>query len=103
MIMLPKGDLYEKSLSGVQEVLARSGHAIVITDSHDFAFHYPEKPDQIRPALPVDDTIFVDTDLKLLTPILFNVVNQLFAYYVTTAKGNNVDQPRNLAKSVTVE
>lgn len=103
MIMLPKGDLYDKSLSGVQEVLARSGHAIVITDCRDFAYHYPEKPDEIRPALPVDDCIFVDTKLKLFTPILFNVVNQLFAYYVTIAKGHNVDQPRNLAKSVTVE
>ena len=90
MIMLPTGDLYDKSLSGVEEVLARGGHAIVVTNSKDFS-------------LPVNDIIYVDTSLDLLTPILFNVVNQLFAYYVTTAKGYNVDQPRNLAKSVTVE
>ena len=101
MIMLPKGDLYDKSLSGVQEVLARGGHAIVVTDSRDFAFHDGSK--ELNPALPVDDVIFVETDLELLTPILFNVINQLFAYYVTTARGHNVDQPRNLAKSVTVE
>lgn len=98
MVMLPTGDLYEKSLSGVQEVLARNGHAVVITNSREFAFGNDDQP-----ALPVDDVIFVDTELQLLTPILFNVASQLFAYYVTTAKGNNVDQPRNLAKSVTVE
>ena len=53
--------------------------------------------------LPVEEVIRVDTELKHLTPILFNVISQLFAYYMTVAKGYNVDQPRNLAKSVTVE
>jgi glucosamine--fructose-6-phosphate aminotransferase (isomerizing) len=90
MIMLPTGELYDKSLSGVQEVLARGGHAIVVTDGNQLD-------------LPVEHIIQVQTKLKIFTPILFNIVNQLFAYYVTTAKGNNVDQPRNLAKSVTVE
>ncbi len=89
-ILLPKDDLYDKSISGVQEVLARGGHIIVVTDSTDFS-------------LPVENTIFITTKLKLLTPILMNLVSQLFAYYITTAKGLNVDQPRNLAKSVTVE
>lgn len=88
-ILLPTGDLYDKSVSGIQEVLARGGHAVVVTN---------QKLD-----LPVESVIQVDTKLNLLTPILFNVVNQLFAYYVAVAKGNNVDQPRNLAKSVTVE
>ena len=89
-ILLPKDGLYDKSISGVQEVLARGGHIIVVTDSTDFS-------------LPVENTIFITTKLKLLTPILMNLVSQLFAYYITTAKGLNVDQPRNLAKSVTVE
>lgn len=89
MVMLPSGALYDKSVSGIQEVLARGGHVIVITD---------KKPD-----LPVENIVEIHTDLHLLTPFLFNIVNQLFAYYVTTAKGYNVDQPRNLAKSVTVE
>ena len=87
--LLPSGDLYEKSLSGIQEVLARGGHVIAVTDQ--------------KLELPVESVIQIDTHLKLLTPILFNIINQLFAYYIAIAKGNDVDQPRNLAKSVTVE
>ncbi|MBQ7802625.1 glutamine--fructose-6-phosphate transaminase (isomerizing) [Candidatus Saccharibacteria bacterium] len=90
LVLLPKDDLYEKSLSGIQEVLARGGHIVVVTNAEDFS-------------LPVENVVKITTDLKLLTPLLMNVVSQLFAYYVTTAKGFNVDQPRNLAKSVTVE
>lgn len=87
--MLQSGFLYEKSVSGIQEVLARSGHVVVFTDT-DFD-------------LPVESVIKIQTSLKILTPLLFNLLNQLFAYYMAIAKGNNVDQPRNLAKSVTVE
>ena len=90
VIMLPKGELYEKSISGVQEVLARGGHIIVITDNQDFD-------------LPVEEVIHIDSKIKIFTPLLFNLASQLLAYYVSVAKGNNVDQPRNLAKSVTVE
>ncbi|MBR5389223.1 glutamine--fructose-6-phosphate transaminase (isomerizing) [Candidatus Saccharibacteria bacterium] len=89
-VLLPKDNLYDKSISGVQEVLARGGHVVVITNSAEFS-------------LPVDNVIKITTSLKLLAPILMNLVSQLFAYYITTAKGFNVDQPRNLAKSVTVE
>lgn len=89
-VLLPRDALYEKSLSGVQEVLARGGHIVVVTNSSDFT-------------LPVENVVKITTKLKLLTPILMNLVSQLFAYYITTAKGLNVDQPRNLAKSVTVE
>ena len=89
IIMLQSGFLYEKSVSGIQEVLARSGHVVVFTDT-DFD-------------LPVESVIKIQTSLKILTPLLFNLLNQLFAYYMAIAKGNNVDQPRNLAKSVTVE
>ncbi len=89
-VLLPKDALYEKSLSGIQEVLARGGHIAVVTDADDFS-------------LPVDNIVKITTNLRLLTPLLMNVVSQLFAYYMTVAKGYNVDQPRNLAKSVTVE
>lgn len=89
-VLVPDDDLYEKSLSGIQEVLARGGHVIAVTNHPDFN-------------LPVEAVIKIPTKLKLLTPILMNVVSQLFAYYVTVAKDYNVDQPRNLAKSVTVE
>lgn len=89
MIMLPSGELYDKSISGIQEVLARGGHPIVVTDR--------------ELDLDVEDVVIITTKLKIFTPLLFNIVNQLFAYYITVAKGYDVDQPRNLAKSVTVE
>ena len=89
VVMLQSGFLYEKSISGIQEVLARGGHVVIFTDTDV--------------DLPVDAVIRIKTDFKILTPILFNLLNQLFAYHVAVAKGNNVDQPRNLAKSVTVE
>lgn len=89
-VLLPKDVLYDKAISGIQEVLARGGHVVVVTDSDKFD-------------LPVENVVKITTDLKIFTPILMNLVAQLFAYYITTAKGLNVDQPRNLAKSVTVE
>ena len=88
--LLPKGALYDKAVSNVQEVLARGGHVITITNEDSFD-------------LPVENVVKITTSLKILTPILMNLILQLFAYYTTVAKGYNVDQPRNLAKSVTVE
>lgn len=87
--LVPKGPLYDKAISNVQEVLARGGHVIVVTNT-DFD-------------LPVEDVIRVSGEIELFAPMLMNLVSQLFAYYMTVAKGYNVDQPRNLAKSVTVE
>lgn len=81
--------LYEKSLSNIIEMKARGGHIVVVTDS--------------KKDIEVDDVVRVSTKLKLLTPLVFNVISQLFAYYVAVGRGNDVDQPRNLAKSVTVE
>lgn len=81
--------LVEKSLSNVIEVQARGGHIITVTNSD-------------RP-IDTEAVIKIDTSLKLLAPLLFNVVSQLFAYHTAVARGNDVDQPRNLAKSVTVE
>ena len=88
--LIPKGELYEKAVSNVQEVLARNGKVIAVTNDDKFD-------------LSVADVIRIQTSLEILTPLLMNLVSQLFAYYMTVAKGNNVDQPRNLAKSVTVE
>ncbi|MBR0431369.1 glutamine--fructose-6-phosphate transaminase (isomerizing) [Candidatus Saccharibacteria bacterium] len=90
MVLLPEGELYEKAVSNVQEVLARGGHVVIITNSDEFD-------------LEVENVVKITTSLKLFAPILMNLVSQLFAYYMTVAKGYNVDQPRNLAKSVTVE
>lgn len=89
MALVPKGPLFEKAISNTQEVLARGGHVIVITNT-EFD-------------LPVERVVKITTDLEIFAPILMNLVSQLFAYYMTEAKGYNVDQPRNLAKSVTVE
>ena len=87
---LPKGMLFEKAVSNVQEVLARNGHVIAITNEEKFD-------------LPVEHVVKIGSDVELFASLLMNLVAQLFAYYATVAKGLNVDQPRNLAKSVTVE
>lgn len=81
--------LYEKSQSNLIEMNARGAHAIVITDTNK--------------RLSAEQVIRVSTKLESLTPLVFNVISQLLAYYVAVARGNDVDQPRNLAKSVTVE
>ena len=90
LALLPDGHLYDKAVSNVQEVLARGGKIIAVTNVKKFD-------------LPVEDIIEVPDELTIFAPILMNLVSQLFAYYMTVAKGYNVDQPRNLAKSVTVE
>ena len=89
-VLLPKGALYDKAVSNIQEVLARGGHMIVVTNEMDFD-------------MPVENVVKITTDIEIFAPILMNLVSQLFAYYMTIVKGYNVDQPRNLAKSVTVE
>ncbi|HEU0266654.1 MAG TPA: SIS domain-containing protein, partial [Candidatus Saccharimonadaceae bacterium] len=81
--------LYEKSQSNLTEMNARGAHVIVVTDTDK--------------RLTSEAIIRVNTRLKLLTPLVFNVVSQLLAYYIAVARGTDVDQPRNLAKSVTVE
>lgn len=89
VVLLAEGHLLDKSLSGVAEVNARGGHILAITNSDR--------------QIDAESIIRVDTELDILAPIAMNVVQQLFAYYVAVARGNDVDQPRNLAKSVTVE
>ena len=81
--------LYEKSISNLIEVNARGGHVIAVTDA--------------TKDVPAEAVVRIDSNIKLLVPLLFNVVSQLLAYYVSLERGNDVDQPRNLAKSVTVE
>lgn len=88
--LVPRGEMFEKSVSNVQEVLARGGKMIVITNSDKFD-------------LPVDYVVKITTPLNKFVPLMMNLVMQLLSYYMAVARGNNVDQPRNLAKSVTVE
>ena len=81
--------LFDKSISGLSEVNARGGHVLAITDS--------------KKEVEAETVVRITTELEVLSPLLMNVFQQLFAYYVAVERGNNVDQPRNLAKSVTVE
>ncbi|CAO5678908.1 MAG: Glutamine--fructose-6-phosphate aminotransferase [isomerizing] [Holosporales bacterium] len=97
VVLAPFDEWFEKTLSNVQEVLARGAFVIVITDeqgAEQFKTH------SLR------NTHFITLPTKshcLTDPILYAVVVQLLAYYTAYFKGTDVDQPRNLAKSVTVE
>ena len=84
--------VYEKVVSNLQEVKARDGILIVICDEHDDALK----------AL-ADEYIEIPWTIEPLQPILAVVPTQLLAYYIALRRGADVDQPRNLAKSVTVE
>jgi glutamine---fructose-6-phosphate transaminase (isomerizing) len=84
--------VFAKIVSNVQEVKARKGRVIALTSREE-------------PALAgmIDYEIRIPETLDLLMPILASIPLQLLAYYVAVKRGANVDQPRNLAKSVTVE
>ena len=92
LFIAPHDSVFDKVVSNVQEVKARGGRVIAITTRNedalegklDYEFRIPETKD-------------------MLTPVLASVPLQLLAYYIAVKRGTNVDQPRNLAKSVTVE
>jgi glucosamine--fructose-6-phosphate aminotransferase (isomerizing) len=88
----PDDSVYEKMLSNIEEVKARSGQVIALTDR--------ENSDLANKA---DHTILVPPTHELLSPLLMVVPLQLLAYHIALLRGCDVDQPRNLAKSVTVE
>lgn len=84
--------VYEKVVSNIQEVRARDARVVVVATEGD---------EGIRQH--ADDVLYVPATLEMLSPLLASVPLQLFAYHAAVARGCNVDQPRNLAKSVTVE
>jgi glucosamine--fructose-6-phosphate aminotransferase (isomerizing) len=90
--IMPQDSVYEKNLSGLEEFKSRKGRVIALTTegNHDL--------EQLA-----DDVIFIPKTLEMLTPLLAVVPTQLFAYYAALARGCDIDKPRNLAKSVTVE
>jgi len=90
--IVTKDSVYEKTISGVQEIKARGGKIIAIATSGD---------KEIKKL--VDDVIYIPKTLEMLTPMISVVPLQLLAYYFGVQKGLDVDKPRNLAKSVTVE
>ena len=92
LVLAPHDGGYEKVLSNLSEVKARGGRVIAITTEGDRSLHTL-----------ADHVIEVPAVHPLLAPIVTVVPLQLFAYYVADFKGTDVDQPRNLAKSVTVE
>ena len=83
---------YHKSLSNIQEVLARKGKVIVVANEADGRLKDLS-----------DHIIEIPRTLEILSPILSVIPLQLLSYYMAIERGCNVDQPRNLAKSVTVE
>jgi glucosamine--fructose-6-phosphate aminotransferase (isomerizing) len=93
--LCPKGHVYDKMLSNVQEVKARGGRVIAVVSAGDTA---------ARGTLDGNDAILeVPATDELWSPLLFALPLQLLAYHVAVNAGRDVDQPRNLAKSVTVE
>ncbi len=92
VFIAPKDSVYEKNISGMQEIKARGGKIIAIATEGDKAIKKL-----------ADDVIYIPKTLEVLTPLLSVIPLQLLAYYVGTLKGYDVDKPRNLAKSVTVE
>src|SRR6202158_2174911 len=92
VVIIPRDNVYEKTLSNLREVESRNGRIIAVTD-------YPT-PELAEIAW---DIIEVPTTHRMLMPVLTTVPLQLLAYHIAVYRGTDVDQPRNLAKSVTVE
>ncbi|ROT93327.1 glutamine--fructose-6-phosphate transaminase (isomerizing) [Altererythrobacter sp. FM1] len=93
IVLAPSGPLFEKTVSNMQEVRARGGKIVLISDEEGLA----EAGDGCLA------TIAMPKVHPLIAPLVYAVPVQLLAYHVACAKGTDVDQPRNLAKSVTVE
>ncbi len=92
VVLVPKGSSYEKTLSNMEEVIARGGRVIAVCTAGD---------EEVRGrSETVIEIPSLDEDLD---PLLLSVPLQLLAYHIAVLKGTDVDQPRNLAKSVTVE
>jgi glucosamine--fructose-6-phosphate aminotransferase (isomerizing) len=83
---------YEKTMSNIQEVTARSGRVIAIATEGDRSINSL-----------VEQVIYIPPTIEVLSPLIEIVPLQLLAYYIAVRRGCDVDQPRNLAKSVTVE
>jgi glucosamine--fructose-6-phosphate aminotransferase (isomerizing) len=92
VIVAPRGQSYEKVLSNLSEIKARRGHVIAVATKGDTAL-----------AKDCEDVLWVPDASSLLQPFLTVLPLQILAYAMACARGNDVDQPRNLAKSVTVE
>ncbi len=92
LVVAPQDSVYEKNLSNMQEIKSRGGKIIAIATEGD------KQMENLA-----DDVIYIPKTLEMLTPILSAIPLQLFAYHMAVLNGCDVDKPRNLAKSVTVE
>lgn len=92
VVIAPSDSVYEKVLSNLEEIKARGGLTLAIAT---------ENNNEIKQL--VNDVIYIPKTLEMLTPILSVIPLQLFAYHFGVLRGSDVDKPRNLAKSVTVE
>jgi glucosamine--fructose-6-phosphate aminotransferase (isomerizing) len=92
VVLIPRDEVYGKTLSNLKEVEARGGRIIAVTD----------RPDDELKAI-AEAVITVPSTSTALMPVVLTVPLQLLAYHVAVERGTDVDQPRNLAKSVTVE
>ena len=93
VVLAPRDDLFDKSVSNMQEVMARKGKVMLVSDAEGLA----EAGDEVWQAIRMPQVH------DSLSPILYALPAQMLAYHTAVAKGTDVDQPRNLAKSVTVE
>jgi len=93
VVLAPSDALFEKTASNLQEILARGGRAVLFSDKKGLSKIGAKSFWGM--ALPEADPVVL--------PLLYSIPVQLLAYYAAVAKGTDVDQPRNLAKSVTVE
>ena len=95
IISAPSFNLFDKTASNVYEVIARDGNVLLVTDQEGLN-HLGDTAKKIR-------TFLVDSADIITAPFIYTIPYQLFAYHTALLKGTDVDQPRNLAKSVTVE
>ncbi|HEY6916766.1 MAG TPA: glutamine--fructose-6-phosphate transaminase (isomerizing) [Allosphingosinicella sp.] len=93
IVLAPSGPLFDKTVSNMQEVQARGGKVVLISDAEGLA----------QASEGTIATIEMPKVHPLIAPLVYAIPIQLLAYHVAVAKGTDVDQPRNLAKSVTVE
>lgn len=92
MFIAPNDSVYDKNISNMEEIASRKGKIIAVATEGN------EEISRVA-----DDVIYIPDTLECLTPLLTAIPMQLFAYHVASLKGLDIDQPRNLAKSVTVE
>jgi glucosamine--fructose-6-phosphate aminotransferase (isomerizing) len=93
IVIAPHNDVFEKTVSNMQEVAARGGKLILLTDEYGAKAVHGQRL----------TTLVVPAVSPIVSPLVYSIPVQLLAYHTAVARGTDVDQPRNLAKSVTVE